>query len=65
MNNQILEITTSTGLDQITAPINGMFSSAQTAGMAIVISAITIGSIFVASAFIWGLAKIWLKRSRG
>ena len=67
MNDQISTYTATgeAGLSQISGAITGMFSSAQSAGIAIVVGAITIGVVFVAGAFIWGLAKSWLTKSRG
>ena len=52
-------------LSPITGSITGMFTSAQTTGITIVTSAIAVGVVFVAGAFIWSLAKTWLKRSKG
>lgn len=49
------------GLAQIQAPMEGLFATAQTAGIAIVVAAIGIGVIFVVAKWLWGKTKQWLK----
>ncbi len=50
-----------TGLEAIQAPMEGLFSTAQTAGVAIVVAAIGIGVIFIVAKWLWGKTKQWLK----
>jgi len=49
------------GLEAITTPMEGLFDTAQTAGVAIVVAAITIGVIFIVAKWLWGKTKQWLK----
>jgi len=51
-------------LQPIQDAIIGMFGNAKTAGLAIVIAAISMGVIFVAGKWIWGVAKEWLKKAK-
>jgi hypothetical protein len=50
-----------TGLSQITAPMLGLFDTAQSTGITIVVAAIGIGVIFVVAKWLWGKTKTWLK----
>lgn len=49
------------GLDEIVAPMTGLFSTAQTTGITIVVAAIGIGVIFIVAKWLWGKTKQWLK----
>lgn len=51
-------------LQPIMDAITGMFGTAKTAGVTIVVAAIAIGVIFVAGAWVWGVAKTWLKKAK-
>lgn len=52
---------TGDGLDQITGAFSGIFDSAKSAGITIVLGAIGIGVIFIVGKWLWGKAKQWLK----
>lgn len=67
MGNQVVQLAAGeiSELAPITGAITDMFSTAKSAGITIVTGAIAIGVIFVAGAFIWSLAKTWLKRAKG
>lgn len=51
------------GLGEITNAMTGVFSDVKTAGITIVISAITLGTVFVGGAWLWGKTKQWLKKA--
>lgn len=65
MNGPVMLADVASELTPITTAITSMFGSAKSAGITIVVAAIGIGVIFVAGAFIWGLARTWLKRAKG
>lgn len=48
-------------LEQITTPMTGLFDTAQSAGITIVVAAIGIGVIFIVAKWLWGKTKQWLK----
>lgn len=50
------------GLDQIIAPMTGLFSTAQSTGITIVTTAIGVGVIFVVAKWLWGKTNQWLKK---
>lgn len=49
------------GLEQITTPMVGLFDTAQTTGITIVVAAIGIGVIFIVAKWLWGKTKTWLQ----
>jgi len=72
-DNEVLElsyglttksITGNKELDAILSPILSMFETSKVNGILIIITAISIGVIFVAGKWIWGIAKEWLKKAK-
>ena len=49
------------GIEEITGAFDGIFDTAQSAGVKIVLGAIAVGVIFVVGKWLWGKAKQWLK----
>lgn len=73
VDNEVLElsydlttrsITGNKDVDSIIGPILDMFETAKINGIVIIITAIGIGVIFVAGAWIWKVAKTWLKKAK-
>lgn len=52
---------TTGGIEDITGAFDGIFDTAKSAGINIVLGAIAVGVIFVVGKWLWGKAKQWLK----
>lgn len=49
-------------LSEITNAMTGVFDSVKTAGITIVVSAISLGVIFIGGKWLWGKTREWLTR---
>jgi hypothetical protein len=56
-------ITMPTELQTIVTEMTGIFDSVKSAGVTLVIAAISLGLIFVGAQWLWGKTKTWLKKA--
>lgn len=52
-----------TELQTIVTEMTGIFDSVKSAGVTLVIAAISLGLIFVGAQWLWGKTKTWLKKA--